>query len=82
MLGEKYSLPMERVREHKVKCCNRHALLSGDYSEINKLYADAKYRFSFLETCIYQAGRLKLSRSVARTIFERRYKNNSRRFSQ
>ncbi len=82
MLGGKYNLPMARVRANKVKTCNRYALLSGDFSEINTLRADVEYRFSFIETCIYQAGRLAFPRSVARRIFERRYRNNNRRFNQ
>lgn len=82
MLGEKYGLPMEKMRAHKVKSCNRYALLSGDFSEINTLRADAEYRFSFVETCIYQAGRQAFPRFVARRIFEWRYRNNNRRFNQ
>jgi len=82
MLGERYSLPMDRVRANKVKCCNRHALSSGDFSEIRKLRSDPDYRFSFVESCIYQAGQWRLPRAVARKIFELRYRRNNRHFNQ
>jgi hypothetical protein len=77
MLGERYDLPMDRVRANKVKNCNRYALASGDFTEIKKLYADADYKFSFMEYCIYQAGLYRLSRAVARKIFELRYRNRN-----
>lgn len=82
MLGEKYNLPMDRIRANKVRNSNRCALFSEDFSEINKLYADADYKFTLLEYCVYQAGRLRVSRAVVRKIFELRYRSNHRRFSR
>jgi hypothetical protein len=66
-------MPMEMLRAAKVKSCNRYALLSGDRSEIDRLYADALFKFSFSEFLIYQAGRFGLMRDLARSIFEWRY---------
>lgn len=82
MLGERYGLPMDRVRENKIKHCNRYALLSGDFSEIRALRADADYRFSLVESCIYHAGRWSFPRAAARKIFEWRYRSNNRQFNR
>ena len=71
--GRKYGLPMDVLRAAKVKNCNRYALVSGDRSEIERLYADAEYRFSFCERCIYLIGSSRLLHPVARRLFEWRF---------
>ncbi|MDF7826771.1 glycosyltransferase [Pontiellaceae bacterium B12227] len=81
MLAEKYGLPVDRVRASKVKNCNRYALLSGDIAEINSLYADPSYRFSFNENCVYLTNQSRLFRPVAKKIYELKYKLNSRYFN-
>ncbi len=77
MAAEKYKLPLEKFRTEKVKYCNRYALLSGNRDEIEQLYTDGRYPFSFSERIIYHASRLKNSRSIAKRVFELRYAINN-----
>ncbi len=77
MAAEKYNLPPKRFRAEKVKYCNRHALLSGNREEIDQLYADREYPFSFPERVIYYTSRLKQTRVIAKRIFEFRYALNN-----
>ena len=77
MAVEKYNLPAEKFRSEKVKYCNRYALLSGNRKEVDHLYADGKYPFTFPERVIYHTSRLKNSRAILKWIFELRYATNN-----
>jgi glycosyltransferase involved in cell wall biosynthesis len=79
-VGERYDLPMDGIRSFKVKNCNRHALLSGELSEINRLYADGNFKFSFREYCVYQLSQLNAIRLFFKRLFELRYRINNYRF--
>ncbi|WP_372807226.1 glycosyltransferase [Pontiella sp.] len=81
IFGSKYDLPMDVLRSEKIKSCNRYALLSGDRAEIDKLYADSRFRFSFPEQVIYHAGRLRPIRPLSKFFFELRYNINNHRLS-
>lgn len=71
--GEKLGLPMDGLRFDKVKNCNRYALLSGDREEIDQLYADSKFEFSFSEWLLYHAGRMKAFRPLTKRCYQMRY---------
>ncbi len=81
MIGKKYQLPMANIRANKVKNCNRYALLSGDRIEIDMLYHDPDYCFSFSEYCMYQVGSFKGFRAIGRALFKLRYRINVRLFN-
>jgi glycosyltransferase involved in cell wall biosynthesis len=75
--AEKYNLPSKKFRSEKVKYCNRYALLSGNSKEIEQLYTDSEYPFSFSERIIYHASRFKNMRVIVKRIFELRYAFNN-----
>ncbi|VGO21292.1 glycosyltransferase [Pontiella sulfatireligans] len=81
MVGEKYNLPMEEARSWKIKNCNRYALLSGDFSEIEELRANKEYAFPLSEKMIFKACQSKFFRSIAKELFEFKYRINHRRFN-
>lgn len=78
LTGEKYNLPMDKLRRSKVKNCNRHALLSGHRTEIRRLYNDADFFFSLPERGLYLAGCMPVTRAIAKWIFQIRYAINFR----
>lgn len=81
MLGEKYDLPMDKIRAEKVKCCNRYALLSGDRDELDKLFQDKDFIFSSSEKNLYLAGKFFGIRAIVKWMFQIRYKINTRIFN-
>ncbi len=78
--GGKYRLPMDAMRSFKIKNCNRYALLSGEFSEIRKLYTENRNDFSPAERMVYRAGQLPVVRAVAKNLFRLRYQYNNWRF--
>lgn len=77
MLTKKHDLPMKRIRAEKIKNCNRYALLSGDHNEINKLYTDQSFHFSFIENVLYHSTKVPVTRAIAKRLFELRYAINN-----
>ncbi len=78
MLSRRHPLPMDLIRRNKVKNCNRYALLSGDRTEIDQLYANPEFGFSFQESVIYHISRFAILRKFAQNIFLLRYTRNNR----
>lgn len=76
LFGERHGLPMDKVRANKVKNCNRYALLSGDFEEINRLRADKNFPFKPAESAIYLACKTKPTRAIAKWLFVMRYERN------
>lgn len=74
MLGKKYGLPMDVIRENKIKNCNRYALLSGDLTEISQLHSNAEYSFPVIEHLLYHAITLPVIGTVIRYLYELRYR--------
>ncbi len=81
MIGEKYNLGMAPIRAEKIKNCNRYALLSGDRREIDQLYQDSDFVFSFSEYCMYKAGSIKGLRIIGKVLYKLRYRINVRLFN-
>ncbi len=80
MIGEKYHLPMNKLRRIKVKNCNRFALATGTRTEIQRLYEDKDYPFSISEFGVYHAGRIIGVRGICKWLFQLRYRE--KRFLQ
>lgn len=78
LFGPRCGLPMKPILEHKIKTCNRYALMSGDYAEMRRLYVEHAGTFPPVEKAIYLVSRILPLRMILRALYIHTYRKTQK----
>ncbi len=72
-LARKYGLPTMFIRRQKTRICNRLAMVSGNWKEIQALYRTDPSSFSFREQGYFKLSQVPLFRAILCWLYRRLY---------